>query len=78
MQEFRAAEVISKTFSVWAKNLLPFTILTAVVYLPIILYTVSVAGDFSGLGSTSALETYETVSGLLGFILNLIATAAVI
>jgi hypothetical protein len=46
--DFRAGEALSKSFSIWFKNLAPFTVLSMLVYSPLIAYTAfSVSGDFS-------------------------------
>ncbi len=73
MPAFNAATVLSRSFSIWLKNLIPFTILTLVVYSPLIIYTsLLLTGDLT----TDKIDTWSQVERPLGFVLNLIATAA--
>ena len=73
MQPFNAGAVLSRSFSIWLKNLVPFTILTFLVYSPLILYTaVLLGGDLT----LKQIETWDRVESLLGGVLNLIASAA--
>jgi len=73
MQPFNAGAVLSRSFSIWLKNLVPFTILTFLVYSPLILYTaVLLGGDLT----LKQIETWDRVESLLGGVLNLVATAA--
>jgi hypothetical protein len=39
-QQFGVGAVLGTGFRVWAKNLIPFTLITAVIYLPVILWSV--------------------------------------
>jgi hypothetical protein len=73
MQQFSAGAVLSRSFSIWLKNIIPFTILTLLVYSPLILYTLLVLG---GDMTLKGIETWGRINGLLGYILSLVATAA--
>ncbi len=73
--EFRAGEALSKGFAIWFKNLPAFVVLSALVYSPLIVYTVVI---ISGEMSTEAFQKWSWVTGLLGFPLSLVATAAVL
>lgn len=81
MQEFRVGEVISRAFSILFKNFVPFMVLTAIVYAPIIVGTLVVLGR----AQEGMLEEQDptilipfVVSVSVGtFVLNLIASAAV-
>lgn len=73
MNEFRLGSVIGRGFGVFAKNLVPFTLLSLVVYLPLIFYTVTVV---SGEPDLEALSRYGLIGGVGGVILGLIVTAA--
>lgn len=73
--QLRVGDVLNKSFSIWLKNLVPFTILTAIVYLPVILYMAFLLmGELTLQGITNA--GYALVVG--GLVLDFIAAAAVI
>lgn len=80
MQEFRVGEVISRAFSILFKNFVPFMVLTAIVYAPIIVATVLMTGRIQ----EGMLEEQDAVSlivfgvgiVLASIVLNLVASAA--
>ncbi|MCG8425478.1 MAG: hypothetical protein MJE77_46970 [Proteobacteria bacterium] len=75
VNELRVGNVIGRSFSVWFNNFVPFFILTTLVYSPLIIYTVvALEGDLS----PSGLQTYSWVSSVGQFVLNFLATAALI
>jgi len=48
MKEFSAGAVLGRSFSIWLKNLVPFMILTLLVFFPLIIYTfVVVTGELT-------------------------------
>ena len=47
-QKFSVGSVIARSFSIWLRNMIPFTVLGAIVYAPIIIYTViTLSGDLT-------------------------------
>lgn len=73
--DFRAGNVLAKSFSVWFRNLVPFTLLSALVYAPLIAYTAVVA---SGVVTRESIELWEAITGLGSAVLGLLVTGAVI
>ena len=73
MQQFSAGAVLSRSFSIWFKNLVPFTILTLLVYSPVILYTLIV---MSGELTLKGITTWAWANVALTLILSMVATAA--
>ncbi len=74
MKEFRAGDVLNRSFSVWFKNLVPFSILTLLVYSPLVIYTLAVV---SGDMTLSRVQTWSMVTSLGASFLFLLASAAI-
>lgn len=73
---FGVGTVLSRSFPIWIRNLVPFTILSLVVYSPLIIYAfVTFAG---GEVTKEAESRYDLVSTLAGRVLDLIVTGAVV
>lgn len=75
--EFRVGEALGRGFAIWFKNLPSFLVLAILVYSPIIVYTALVTSG-AVLDDAEKLETYNAVTVLMQFALNLIVTAAVL
>jgi hypothetical protein len=78
MQEFRIGDVLSRSFSIFFKNFVPFMLLTAIVYTPLIVMAVRASqGDVWGgmEGEEDTIEGFVTNIGTL--LLQLVASAAV-
>ena len=73
--EFRVGNVLGRGFVIWFRNLIPFCVLTLLVYSPLIIYTAAVLqADLT----EEALTTYGYVSMFAGFCLQPIAAGALI
>jgi hypothetical protein len=71
---FGVGAVLGRSFPIWLRNLVPFTILSAIVHSPFVLYTyVMVTGE----PSSGAARAYELVSLLGRPLLGLIVAGAV-
>ena len=78
MQEFRIGDVLSRSFSIFFKNFVPFVLLTAIVYTPLIIMTVRASQGDSWGGMEEDEDTLEGfVSSIGTMMLQLIASAAV-
>lgn len=78
MQELRVGDVISRAFSILFKNFVPFMVLTAVVYTPIIVMTLMMVSRAErGELDEQDAAVFGVSVGLAAFLLNLIASAAV-
>jgi len=71
--EFRLGSVLGRGFGVYFKNLVPFTVLSLIIYSPLLIYTAMI---LSGDPNLKALERFQVVSSIAVIILPLIATAA--
>lgn len=72
--QLRAGEVLGTSFSIFFKNIIAFTILSAIVYLPILAYTVMLS---SGELSLSKIQTWDWLLAGSRMTLDFIAAAAV-
>lgn len=75
MNDFSVGSVLKSSFSIWLKNLIPFTVLAVIVYSPLVLYTLAVMSDDLTL-EIIANWGYAMAGG--GFLLGMIATAAMV
>ncbi|MHC4224041.1 MAG: hypothetical protein ACYSX0_14395 [Planctomycetota bacterium] len=71
---FGIGEVIGDTFSIWIRNILPFFVLTALIYAPLVVYSIAV---LTGEPTAAELRTYTLVQRFGGFLLGLVVTGAV-
>jgi hypothetical protein len=71
-QSFGVGSVLGMGFRVYGRNIVAFTLITAVVYVPIILWTLSL---LSGDMSLSSLSKYVAGVGLLSLVLNSFVSA---
>jgi hypothetical protein len=71
--EFSTGGMLSKSFSIWFRNLIPFTIISLVVYSPLLIYTWMVVGSFTLHGFSNWGYSLYFVPRVLG----MIATGAV-
>lgn len=74
MGEFEVGRVLGRAFAIWFRNLVPFTILSAIVYLPVIAWGLMLA-----LGDPTLEEfgAYFKYSGYVMMLLGFIATGAI-
>ena len=73
--EFTAGDVLSQTSSVYLKNIVPFTLISILVFLPIILYSM-VFFNNPNITEEDAI-TYAIIVGLSGMILPIVATTTI-
>ncbi len=73
MNEFSLGSVLGRGFGVYLKNFIPFSIIAALVYSPLVIYTVI---TLSGPLDLDALTLYPSILALGTFVLSLIATGA--
>lgn len=73
MLGFSVGGVLGRSFSVWLKNLVPFTLLSALVYSPLIIYTLVIFSDLT----LKSLQTWSLVAPFLALVLGLVATGAI-
>lgn len=73
---FGVGTVLSRSFPIWIRNLVPFTVLSLVVYSPLIIY--SFLTFLGGEVSEDAESRYNIISTLAGRVLDLIVTGAVV
>src|ERR1700739_2911656 len=69
--EFRVGRVLSRTFSVLSRNLLPFCVVTAIAYLPSLLFLAE-RGQTRPSGRAALLIF---LGALLGIVLNMLSEA---
>jgi len=73
MNEFRVGSVLSRSFSIFFKNFIPFMILQVLVYSPLLVYTfLLVSGDLT----LEKLLTWTYVVVIGSLLLNMVATGA--
>ena len=73
--EFRVGNVLGRGFVIWFRNLIPFCVLTLLVYSPLIIYTAAVLQTDP---TEEALTTYWYVNMFASFCLQPIAAGALI
>jgi hypothetical protein len=71
-QRFGIGSVLSTGFRIWFKNLIPFLLITLVVYIPLIVWGVSVANT-----DGSQFATFNLWNDGLIVVLNVLASAAI-
>lgn len=76
--QFSIGNALSRSFSIWLKNIVPFTVLAALVYAPVILYTAYAVSDLSPDNVQSRFASWVLVLFASGLILDIIASAVVI
>jgi uncharacterized membrane protein len=74
MRPLSVGSVLSQSFSIWLKNLVPFTILTVLVYSPVLIYSLMF---ISGTITVDGLVTYGYVGMVGSLLLGLIVTGAI-
>jgi hypothetical protein len=74
MSSFSAGAVLSRTFSIWLRNIVPFSILCIIVYIPDFAFGYgAIKNNLFGM----SILTFAFVQVMLRSLLNLIATAAI-
>jgi hypothetical protein len=71
--EFSAGSVIGRSFSIWLRNFIPFTILSLVVFSPMIFWSISLTSGTPTLDSVRKFALYSTP---LTMVFGLISTGA--
>jgi hypothetical protein len=72
--DFRVGRVLSRTFSVLSRNLLPFSVVTAIAYLP----NLAIVAEKAGTVNTGRAALLFIVAGLLAIALNALSEAIVL
>ncbi|HEY4241902.1 MAG TPA: hypothetical protein VGM88_18905 [Kofleriaceae bacterium] len=72
-ERFSYDRVIDRTFTVWARNVVPFLLITTIVYLPIVVWGLVAANA----DSTSAAKAFVNDASGVATLLGLAASAAV-
>lgn len=75
MHTFSVGEVLKRSFGIWLKNLVPFTLLTLLVYSPLFIYTFIFFSSDSI--TASSILTYGLVTLAGGLTLSQVAAGAV-
>jgi hypothetical protein len=75
MTPLSVGNVLGRTFSIWAKNFVPFTVLAAIVYSPMLIALLVL---ISGQPTLRGLTTFLGALSLFSLILSIPATAAII
>lgn len=68
--------MIGRSFPIWLRNFVPFTILSLIVYLPLLVYAFVTFGG--GEVTEAAEKRYDLISTVAGRLLDLIVTGAVV
>src|SRR5688572_21454485 len=71
---FTVGAVLGTGFRIWFKNLLPFLLITIVVFTPLIIWGVTIA---NGELSREKLENFDSYHGLVVLLLNTFVAAAI-
>lgn len=74
-QSFGVGRVVARSFSIWLRNLIPFTLLSVIVYAPLIIYTIVM---LSGALTHEKVTMWGRVGGFGGFLLDLIVAGALV
>jgi uncharacterized membrane protein len=78
MNKFSIGKVLAGGFGIWFKNLLPFMLLTAVIYTPLVIWGVSIVqGKPEIAGWVKDLNSFTRYSAVLILLLNIFVAAAV-
>lgn len=72
-RSFGVGNVLSRAFPIWARNFIPFTILSTLVYSPLLLYALVALN-----GGNEARRWYPWVSAGLGHLLAIIVTGVLV
>jgi hypothetical protein len=71
MSEFSAGNVISRSLSVWSKNLASFTVMSLIVYVPLVVFALVALGGERTLSSIAISQGVIYVGGgFLGLVVN--------
>ncbi|ACY15632.1 hypothetical protein [Haliangium ochraceum] len=74
---FQAGQVVSRALSILGKNLLPFLLLTTLVYTPVLVLIVAGVSGIDDTVSPLSAGLFVGLIGLLAFVLNFVASASV-
>jgi hypothetical protein len=80
LQPFRAGDALGKTFSVWVRNFVPFTLLTAIVLAPTIILDLAVVGDGAPVRRRpgEVVRNLDTYLSIARFFLGLLVSGTVV
>jgi hypothetical protein len=77
--DFSASWVLSRSFSIWAKNLIPFVILTAIMHVPLVIYTYVAIGNIEQSSDPeSTFQWWAIIVGWGSTVLGLVSSGAII
>ncbi len=73
MNEISVGGIISRSVSIWFRNIIPFTLVSAIVYLPMLIYAALVIGD----PTLDGFNRWQIGNAFVPRVFGLIATGAV-
>ena len=76
-EPFSVGAVLSRSFSSWFGNFVPFSVLGALVYLPVGIYTWLIFRDLDGV-ALEDLQRWETIVIFGGLLLKVVLTGALV
>jgi hypothetical protein len=74
---FSVGAVLGTGFKIWFKNLPAFLLITIVVYVPMIIWGVSIAQGTIDLENLAAIERFDRYGSIVMMLLNIFAAAAI-
>lgn len=79
MREISVGDILARSLRIWIRNLIPFTLLSAAIYLPVIVYTVLAIGRLELADDPDTTwKTWALVVTYGGLLLDVIITGAII
>ncbi len=76
--DFTIGNALGTTFRVWFRNFIPFTILSAVIHLPIGIWLATMLHGSLTPGRVDDIQTYAHLSLAVGIVLNILLTSALV
>lgn len=76
VSRFQVGDCLGRSFSVWGRNLVPFFLLSLVVYSPLVIYTAVVLSQGPSVEAAESMQRWALVVGVTAPLLALIATGA--
>ncbi len=74
-EHFSVGTVLGTGFRVWLRNIIPFTLITAVIYAPLIIWAVTAVSGEMTLDRVGGAVHWETYGGALSLLLNVFVSA---
>lgn len=75
--EFTVGNALGTGFRVWFRNFLPFTLLNALLHLPLLAWIASILQGTPSLEKAAEIQRWGLISGLIGFFLQMFLVSAV-